>query len=107
MKSIKVEVTNAQSCYIEKLRQELGSKSNGDLLLALAFLGVGYVDSDEEGGVEYLIGSLSKFVIHRHLPEPQVEDLLKYSLRSRPANLPRRKGLLLSQITLHSRAAQN
>ena len=107
MKTITVEVTHAQHRYIEQLRMEVGTRSPGDLLLALAFLGVGYIDSDPEGGVEYLIGALSKFSIHRDLPAPQVENLLKYSFESRPANLPRRKGLLLSQINLHARAAQN
>ncbi|MFZ5495273.1 MAG: hypothetical protein ACOZE5_08040 [Verrucomicrobiota bacterium] len=82
MKTIQVEVTEAQAEFINAMGRELGGVRPGDLLLAEAFTGIGCLDEDH---LQHIIAGLKAFVVRRDLPKFDVRKLLPVGVHSRPA----------------------
>lgn len=106
MKTIKVEVTEAQYRYIRALNTQMGPQSEGDFLLALAFAGVDYLHSGE-GCIETIVASLNQFVRHRHLPSVKEEDFFQFGVNSRPANPPRQRTEAAPRVEILAPANRN
>jgi hypothetical protein len=85
MKAIKVEVSDAQCAYIEKMAAQLPFVKSGDLLLALAFTALSI---EHEGCVETITAATREFVVKRHLPLIIPEGIFEYGVSSRA---PRQK----------------
>lgn len=84
MKTIQVEVTEAQEEFINAMCRELGGVRPGDLLLAEAFTGIGCLD---ELHLLHIIPGLNAFVVRRELPEFDIQSMNEMGVRSRPAAL--------------------
>lgn len=82
MKTMQVEVTDAQAEFINAMCRELGGVRPGDLLLAEAFTGVGCLDEDH---LHHIIAGLNAFIVRRELPKFDVGELLPVCVHSRPA----------------------
>jgi hypothetical protein len=82
MKTIEVNVTEAQFRYFRSLSSQLAGFLLGDFILANACIGI---DFNQEGRIEILIAALDQFVRKRHVPTLEANDMFEYGITSRPA----------------------